>query len=189
MHSVCANSAELSTMFGKMFDTGMEKSIPEWDALMGGVIGYMASLTSMMKCFQTSSACSMISEDKFIRDFPLETTEFYKYKEWRNKHFIHDENFMRQAIAFLFVSPEGAEETLGGLPSVIWNRVLINFLLEGRQLEILMQALWKFICGEIDKIGQSLLDEYKQKSREELLSFGTAQIKLSTVDSPEKTRN
>jgi len=40
MHSVCANSAELSTMFGKMFDTGMEKSIPEWDALMGGAIGY-----------------------------------------------------------------------------------------------------------------------------------------------------
>jgi len=27
-------------MFGKMFDTGMEKSIPEWDALMGGAIGY-----------------------------------------------------------------------------------------------------------------------------------------------------
>lgn len=150
---------------------------------------FMASLTSMMKCFQTSSACSMISEDRFIKDFPLETIEFYKYKEWRNKHFIHDENSMRQAIAFLFVSPEEAEETLGGLPSVIWNRVPIDFLLEGRRLEILMQALWKFICGEIDKIGQSLLDEYKQKSREELLSFGTAQIKLSTVDSPEKTRN
>jgi len=41
MHSVCANSAELSTMFGKMFDAGMEKSIPEWDALMGGAIGYI----------------------------------------------------------------------------------------------------------------------------------------------------
>jgi len=150
---------------------------------------FIAALSSMMKCFQTSSACSMISEDKFIKAFPLETTEFYRYKEWRNKHFVHDENSMREAIAFLFVSPEGKKETLGGLPSVIWNRAPIDFLLEGRQLEILMQALWKFICDEIDKLGQSLLDDYKIKSREELLAFGVAQIKLSTVENPDKPRN
>ena len=48
---------------------------------------FIASLSNMMKCFQTSSACNMISEEKFTKAFPLETAEFYRYKEWRNKHY------------------------------------------------------------------------------------------------------
>lgn len=150
---------------------------------------FISALTNMMKCFQSTSVCSMLSEERFIKAYPLESKELDRFRNWRNKHFIHDENHMREAIAFLFVSPDGYDNPLGGFPSVIWNRAQIDFLGEGRQLEVLMQALWRFIREEIDKIGRSMIDEYKAKTREELLAYGISTITLATTSNPNKTRN
>lgn len=145
---------------------------------------FITALSSMIKCFQTATACSMINPDTFFKKFPQEKPKFERFKDWRNKHFLHDENSMREAVAFLLVAPEGTEAVFGGPPSVIWNRVPIDFLLEGRQLETLMKTLHQFICEQIDALGQSLIDEYKENTREELLALGEAQLKLSTTENP-----
>lgn len=150
---------------------------------------FISALTNMMKCFQSTPVCNVLSEERFTKAYPIESKELERFKSWRNKHFIHDENSMREAIAFLFVSPEGHENPLGGFPSVIWNRTPIDFLSEGRQLEVLMQALWRFIREEIDKMGKSMLEEYKTKTREELLAYGISTITLATDSNPTKTRN
>lgn len=149
---------------------------------------FISALTNLMKCFQSTPVCNMLSEDRFARAYPVESKELERFKNWRNKHFIHDENSMREAIAFLFVAPEGCENPLGGLPSVIWNRSPVDFLSEGRQLEVLMQALWRFIQEEIDKVGAAMFEEYKTKTREELLGYGISTITLSTDSDPAKTR-
>lgn len=150
---------------------------------------FISALTNLMKCFQSTSVCNMLSEERFSRAYPTESQALERFKNWRNKHFIHDENAMRNAIAFLFVTPEGCENPLGGLPSVIWNRTPIDFLSEGRQLEVLMQALWRFIREEIDKVGAAMLEEYKAKTREELLEYGISTITLATTDDSNKARN
>ena len=150
---------------------------------------FISALTSMMKCFQSTLVCNVLSEDRFAKAYPTESKELERFKSWRNKHFIHDENSMREAIAFLLVSPESHENPLGGFPSVIWNRTPIDFLNEGRQLEVLMQALWRFAREEIDKIGKSMFEEYKVKTREELLAYGISTITLASDSDPSKTRN
>ena len=150
---------------------------------------FISALSNMMKCFQSTPVCNMLSEERFTKAYPIESKELERFKSWRNKHFIHDENSMRQAIAFLFVSPEGHDNPLGGLPSVIWNRTPIDFFSEGRQLEVLMQALWRFTREEIDKMGKSILGEYKTKTREELLAYGISKVTPATDSNPMNTRN
>ena len=52
-----------------------------------------------------------------------------------------------------------------------------------------MQALWRFIREEIDKVGAAMLEEYKAKTREELLEYGISTITLATTDDSNKARN
>lgn len=150
---------------------------------------FMAALSNMMKCFQSTSEVSELNEKKFKRDFPLVAEELSRFKYWRNKHFVHDENSMREAIAFLLVAPEGYEASLGGQPSVFWHRVPIDFLDEGRRLEVLMKSLLQFVLVEFDKLGEKLSDHYGIRSREELLSYGIATIPRATVDHPDVKRD
>lgn len=149
---------------------------------------FMGALNNMMKCFQSSAACNQLNEKRFIKAFPNESRELKRFKNWRNKHFVHDENAMRLPISFLIVSPQDQDNPLGGPPSVFWNKAPIDYLLEGRELEVLMQAIWRFIRSEIDKIGQSILDEYQAKTREELLSYGRAETELATTANPDRPR-
>ena len=124
-----------------------------------------------------------------MKAYPHESKELDRFKNWRNKHFVHDENSMREASAFLFIAPDESENILGGFPSVIWNRAPIDFLQEGRKLELFMQALWKFIVTEIDKVGQIIMNEYSTKSRDELMSYGNTSIKLASIKDCHKTRD
>ena len=150
---------------------------------------FMSALSNMVKCFQGTLVCKQLDEKRFIKECPIAGKEFERFKSWRNKHFIHDENNMREAIAFLIVAPEGHEHTLGGPPSVVWNRVAIDYLKEGRKLEGLMEELLQYIRKRIDDMGKSMLDEYNARRREELLSYGMPKIELATASEPAKTRN
>ncbi|MBR5572257.1 MAG: hypothetical protein IKV99_06425 [Oscillospiraceae bacterium] len=149
---------------------------------------FMAALSNMMKCFQATSEVSELAEKKFRKAFPLAAEELEQFKNWRNKHFVHDENSMREATAFLWVAPEGCENSLGGLPSVFWNRAPIDFIEEGRRLEVLMKVLLNFVLDEFDKLGKNLIEDYGAKSREELLTYETATVSLATTTHPDKER-
>ncbi len=149
---------------------------------------FLSSLTNFIKCFQTSNACSVISETKFLMHYPEHEQNFKKFKNWRNNYFMHDSNRMREGIAFLIVAPEESGQILGGAPSVVWNKVNINYYHESQILKQLLYSLRDFICSEIDKKGNSIIIDYQSKSREELLSYGEVVLKPASSDNPESTR-
>lgn len=149
---------------------------------------FISALAMFAKCFVNSESRNGLDKDGFKKFSPQSTVLFDKYDAWRNKHFLHDENRMTEAISFLLILPEGNEDIFGGPPSVVWNSVQINYVQEGRQLEQLLQEIWKYIVEKIDKQGASIEEDYRNCTREELLAFGEPSFMLATTQAPEKKR-
>lgn len=149
---------------------------------------FISALAMFAKCFVNSELRNGLDKDGFKKFSPQSTTLFDKYDAWRNKHFLHDENSMTEAISFLLISPEGSKDIFGGPPSVVWNSVQIDYVQEGRQLEHLLQEIWKYTVEKIDKQGASIEEDYRNCAREELLAFGEPLFKLATTQAPEKKR-
>lgn len=133
---------------------------------------FISALALSAKCFVTSESRIGLDKQGFKKYSPQSKPIFDRYDAWRNKHFLHDENSMTEAIAFLLVSPAGSENVFGGSPSVVWNSVQVNYLQEGKQLESLLQEIRKYIMSSIDKKGDSIAQEYCNCTREEY-SFET----------------
>lgn len=150
---------------------------------------FMSALANMAKCFQHSDACIELDKKDFLAVHANERSEFERFLAWRNMHFIHDANSMREAIAFFPVAPMGHESVWGGEPSVLWNRVPIDYVNEGEKLLQLMSVIHSHITSKIDEIGSSILAIYEKRTRNELLSYGEATIKGATTLSPENIRN
>lgn len=150
---------------------------------------FIASLSGLMKCFQYSAACQKLDAKDFKAKNQNIASEFDKFKDWRNKHYLHDENSMTETTALLFVAPESHNQALGGLPSVIWNSVQIDYVEDVQKLREVLKAVEQYIAGKIDEIGQKLIDKYKDKTREELLAFGSANIRLCSIAEPNISRN
>ena len=149
---------------------------------------FISALAMFAKCFVNSEARNGLDKDGFKKFSPQSTTLFDKYDAWRNKHFLHDENSMTEAISFLLISPEGSEDIFGGPPSVVWNSVQIDYVQEGRQLKHLLQEIWKYIVEKFDKQGASIEEDYRNCAREKLLAFAEPPFKLATTQTPEKKR-
>lgn len=149
---------------------------------------FIVALSGLMKCFQYSAACQKLDVDDFKSNYPQIENTFDKYKSWRNKHYLHDENRMTEATAFLFVAPENSAQVLGGLPSVIWNSVNIDYIEETQKLREVLKAVDQYITVKIDEIGNKLIERYQQKTREELLAFGNANIRLCSTEEPNRNR-
>lgn len=149
---------------------------------------FISALAMFAKCFVNAEARNSLDKGRFKSFAPQFAESFDKYDAWRNKHFLHDENSMTEATAFLLVAPEGSESSLGGPPSVIWNSVQINYIEERKHLEMLLQEIWKYIVYLIDNQGASIETDYCNKTREELLGFGAPPFKLATTNAPEKKR-
>lgn len=98
---------------------------------------FISALAMFAKCFVNAEARNSLDKGRFKSFAPQFAESFDKYDAWRNKHFLHDENSMTEATAFLLVAPEGSESSLGGPPSVIWNSVQINYIEERKHLEML----------------------------------------------------
>ena len=149
---------------------------------------FVAALSTYFKCFQNSESRIALDENAFKKFSPSFSEEFEKFKMWRNKHYIHDENSMNQAFAFIPVAPMGHPEKLGGLPSVIWNSVQIDFIQEGKKLLSLMYETWKYAANRFDTLGNSIIQTCEVFSHEELLALPDVKAKLASFDSPEKKR-
>lgn len=149
---------------------------------------FISALAMFAKCFASSGSRTRLDRNAF-KKFSQQSAELFdRYDAWRNKHFLHDENRMIEASAFLLIAPEGNEKIFGGPPSVVWNSVQVNYIQEGRQLEKLLQEVWRYIVHRIDEHGQSIEKDYCNSTREELLAFGNAEIKCATIQEPEKAR-
>ena len=149
---------------------------------------FISALAMFAKCFVSSESRTGLDKDGFKKFSPQSVKLFDQYDAWRNKHFLHDENSMTEAIAFLLVSPEGSESVFGGPPSVVWNSVQINYIQESRQLENLLQEIWKYVVHLIDKVGDSLTKDYSEGPREKLLEYGEPPFKIASTNNPHEKR-
>lgn len=149
---------------------------------------FVGALSAYFKCFQNCDARIAINEDAFKRNFPQVADHFDRFKQWRNKHYLHDENGMTQTCAFLLIAPEGNPEKFGGPPSVVWNSVGVDYIDEGHCLRSVMQATLNFIVGRIDAVGNEIEKEVENLTKSELLALKEAHIELATTNSPEQKR-
>lgn len=149
---------------------------------------FVGALSVYFKCFQNCDARIAINEDAFKRNFPQVADHFDRFKQWRNKHYLHDENGMTQTCAFLLIAPEDNPEKFGGPPSVVWNSVGVDYINEGHCLRSVMQATLNFIVGRIDSVGNEIEKEVENLTKSELLALKEAHIELATTNSPEQKR-
>lgn len=149
---------------------------------------FVGALSVYFKCFQNCDARIAINEDAFKRNFPQVADHFERFKQWRNKHYLHDENGMTQTCAFLLIAPEDNPEKFGGPPSVVWNSVGVDYINEGHCLRSVMQATLNFIVGRIDSVGNEIEKEVENLTKSELLALKEAHIELATTNSPEQKR-
>lgn len=148
---------------------------------------FIAGLNNCIKCFQENKSRGHLTPSTVFKAYREMGRHFDRFLDLRNKHFIHDDNGMLRAEAFLLVLGEG-ENVWGGPPSVIWNRAELDYYQEGLILQDVMCLVHAFIRQEIDRIGDLIFSEYKDCSREELLKFTPARIKLASADTPECKR-
>lgn len=149
---------------------------------------FIGALSRYFKCFQSSDARVALDEDALKRFSPQSSADFVRFKNWRNKHYIHDENGMIQTCAFLLIAPRNHSSKFGGPPSVVWNTVPIDYIREGQLLQSLFQETWKFIAKKIDETGDAIMKEMESLSHDDLLALEDAHIKLATMNSPEQKR-
>ena len=149
---------------------------------------FLAALAVIIKCFQKSESRIELSKEEFSKKFPHVSDEFQKFKNWRNKHYLHDENEMVQTTAILFVAPKQYDKTFGGAPTVIWNMPKIDYYKEGMALQNVALKIVDFIEGKANIIEQRIMERYSQKSRDELLNYESANCPKSTTAFPYRSR-
>lgn len=139
---------------------------------------FISALAAFAKCFGKSNARISLKRATFKGRFPQFADLFDDYISWRNKHFIHDDGLMTSATAFLLVTPNEYNDIFGGPPSVIWRIKPIDYIEESRRLENLLQVVRGYIIDDIDKLGDSIDEEYHRYSREQLLAFDEPELQL-----------
>lgn len=148
---------------------------------------FIAGLNNCIKCFQKNGSRGHLNPSTVFKGNGEMKACFDRFLNLRNKHYIHDDNEMLQAIAFLLISPKN-DNIWGGLPSVIWNKIELDYYREGLVLQNVMNYIYDYICSEIDRIGDLILSDYKDCQKEELLKLPKARIKLASAETPGRTR-
>lgn len=175
------NKADIERGIDYLRCISIDKSILENEAF------FIAGLNNCVKCFQHNESRGHLPQSTVFKNNKELGRCFDRFLNMRNKHFIHDDNGMLQAEAFFLVLSEG-ENVWGGPPSVVWNRAKLDYYQEGLVLQKVMFFVRDYICKEIDRIGNSIFSEYKNYSREELLKFPLARIKLASANASECKR-
>ena len=150
---------------------------------------FIAGLNSAMKIFKTSNARMKIPKDKFVKQFPDLEDDLNYFESLRDKHYMHDDNGMIEATAFLLLNPEGSPEKYGGPPSVVWNSAHLNYYVESQRLQRFLCSVWDYIVKQIDSIGDQIAKRYAETERDVLKGFGPPPIKLASTQDIDKNRN
>ena len=145
---------------------------------------FVAALTIFIKCFGTGVR-ERVSDD--IYDTPDTKDSYNQFKDVRDKHFVHDVNGMTQTTDFMLVNLDEANPHIHNA-SVIYNIATFNYRYEANKLIHLMQILHNYLCREIDKMSDDIINEFKSKSKDELISYGSPNIRLANIDDVSKRR-
>lgn len=148
---------------------------------------FIAGLNNCIKCFQQSGARGHLYQDRVFKNNKEMKKCFEYFLNLRNKHYVHDNNGMTQATAFLIVSNKD-DEFWGGPASVVWNRAKIDYYNDGKILQDIMLFIRDYICKEIDRINELILADYEKYTKEELLNFPPPRIKRASSENPSCNR-
>ncbi len=67
---------------------------------------FIATLAELFKCFDGTDKYSILDYNNFAKFSPDASVEFKRYKDLRNKHYMHVANEMTEGFAFLLIAPE-----------------------------------------------------------------------------------
>lgn len=140
---------------------------------------FIAGLNNCMKCFKYSNARNKLVKQEVFAQSEQMLKAFIEFEQMRDKHYDHDENGMLQAVSFLLIN-KNEGQVFSGPPSVVWNRVQLNYYLAGQNLQQIMCYILQYIEEEIDIIGNQIEEYYEKFSKEELLKWSDAQIVLAS---------
>ena len=157
-------------------------SMDKHEAINEGL--FIAGLNAFIKCFK-SDVRAQVSDSIFTND---ETKKLYTFfNSMRNKHFMHDENGMLQTLDFLLVNLDKDVPAIFNA-SVVWNSILIDYQYEASRLLNLIGIVHNHLCSEIDKMAETIVDEFKDQTKKELLGYGSPTIKIASYDDLHKSR-
>lgn len=146
---------------------------------------FIAGLNNCMKCFKYSKSRNKLEKEKVFKTNDEMLLQFSEFETMRDKHFDHDENGMLQATAFLLIT-DNQDDIFGGPPSVVWNKVVLDYYLAGLHLQEIMQYVRAYLMQEIDAMGNEIEKYYSQYPYEELMKYETSTIELASTASKRK---
>lgn len=144
---------------------------------------FIAGLNNCMKCFKRSKSRCKLDKQTVFGSSQDQLNEFVYFEVLRDKHYDHDENGMFQTIAFLLTYPTENGFFLGN-PSVVWNRIKLDFFSQGQRLKKIMDIVLSYLRKEIDDTGRLIISDYKGITADELLGWRPAKLKPATNTSP-----
>ena len=136
---------------------------------------FIAALTTLIKCFSGGEKYTPLSAQKFKTADKLAFKEYYRYKKLRNSHYAHQSGTMKEGFAYLTVTPEGSPVVLTETPCVIMDTYRLDYIQEAYTLRWVIDRAHSFVENAFDKLAASMMSDYSQKSRDELLQYGLAE--------------
>lgn len=144
---------------------------------------FIAGLNNCIKCFKRSNSRSKLDKQIIFGNTPDQLDEFVYFEILRDKHYDHDENGMLQTTAFLITYPTENGFFLGQ-PSVVWNRIKLDYYSCGQRLSHLMSIVINYLRDEIEKTSRLIMSKYWSITADELQSWNPAILKPATDTSP-----
>lgn len=144
---------------------------------------FIAGLNNCIKCFKRSKSRSKLDKNVIFGNNPNQLDEFVYFEVLRDKHYDHDENGMLQTIAFLITYPTENGFFLGQ-PSVVWNRIKLDYYSFGQRLSSLMSIVLNYLGNEIEKTSRLIMSEYRAITADELQDWNPAILTPATDTSP-----
>lgn len=144
---------------------------------------FIAGLNNCIKCFKRSNSRSKLDKHVIFGNNPNHLDEFVYFEILRDKHYDHDENGMLQTTAFLITYPT-ENGFFFGQPSVVWNRIKLDFYSCGQRLNHLMSIVLNYLSAESEKTSRLIMSEYRGITADELQNWNPAQLKPATDTSP-----
>ena len=148
---------------------------------------WRCAIVSFIKCFGSSRARGQLNEKKIWKGNDLALTNFYYFRNLRNKYFIHDENAYSQSLP-------GAAINNGNKPYKIEKIICTICLAETigqdnyNNLHLLIKTAKEYVIKEFDVLCNNLTKELEKISYKALINKDSIMLQIPDVDKVDKNR-